>query len=277
MNNIDLKYPVYIISKGRHESRLTSKTLEPQEYDDYASVIDPSKILVLPFSNLGKGSIPARNWVWEHSIAEGHEKHWLMDDNIIYFFRLHRNIKIPVADGAILKCMEDFTDRFDNIGISGPHYDYFAPRKQKMKPYVKNARVYSCSLINNSVPFRWRGKYNEDTDLCLRMFKAGYGSILFNAFLQGKVTTLTMKGGNTDNVYVDGDNRLKFAESLQKQHPDVVRITKKFGRWHHEVDYRRFRKIDLKPKNLEIPKGYNNYGMRLILLDEEQEEKERVK
>jgi hypothetical protein len=68
------KYPVYIISKGRWESRLTAKALEqihvpyrivvePQERDQYASVIDPKKILVLPFSNLGQGSIPARNWV----------------------------------------------------------------------------------------------------------------------------------------------------------------------------------------------------------------------
>ena len=57
------KYPVYVISKGRWESRLTSKSLErmkvpyhivvePQEYDNYASVIDKDKILVLPFSNL---------------------------------------------------------------------------------------------------------------------------------------------------------------------------------------------------------------------------------
>lgn len=87
------KYPVYIISKGRWESRLTSKAFEsmsmpyrivtePQEFDNYTSVIDPSKILVLPFSNLGKGSIPARNWVWEHSIAEGHARHWIVDDNI---------------------------------------------------------------------------------------------------------------------------------------------------------------------------------------------------
>ena len=68
-------YPVYIISKGRWETRFTSKSLEdmnvpyriviePQEYEQYAAVIDPTKILVLPFSNLGQGSIPARNWVW---------------------------------------------------------------------------------------------------------------------------------------------------------------------------------------------------------------------
>lgn len=68
------KYPIYVISKGRWESRLTSKALEqlhvpyhiviePQEYDNYAEVIAPEKIYVLPFSNLGQGGIPARNWV----------------------------------------------------------------------------------------------------------------------------------------------------------------------------------------------------------------------
>jgi hypothetical protein len=83
------RYPIYVISKGRHESRLTARTLEemgadyniviePQEYDKYASVIDPKKILVLPFSNLGLGSIPARNWVWEHSISKEHKKHWIL-------------------------------------------------------------------------------------------------------------------------------------------------------------------------------------------------------
>lgn len=79
---INPRYPVYIISKGRWESRLTAKSLEamnvpyrivvePQEYAMYAAVIDPSKILQLPFSNLGQGSIPARNFVWEHSVSEG--------------------------------------------------------------------------------------------------------------------------------------------------------------------------------------------------------------
>ena len=54
--------------------------IEPQEYEKYAEVIDSSKILVLPFSNLGQGSIPARNWVWEHSISIGAKKHWILDD-----------------------------------------------------------------------------------------------------------------------------------------------------------------------------------------------------
>ena len=96
-------YPVYIISKGRWTSRTTSRSLdrlkvphriviEPQEYDNYAPYFDKSQILVLPFSNLGQGSIPARNWVWEHSISEGHTKHWILDDNIEEFYRCDNNI-----------------------------------------------------------------------------------------------------------------------------------------------------------------------------------------
>lgn len=84
------RHPIYIISKGRWESRNTSKTLEemgipyhiavePQEYDQYASVIDPKKILVTPFSNLKKGSIPVRNFVWEHAKNAGHKRHWILN------------------------------------------------------------------------------------------------------------------------------------------------------------------------------------------------------
>lgn len=278
---MELKYPIYIISKGRSDTRLTSKTLEmmnvpyniviePQEYDDYAAVINPKKILTLPFSNLGQGSIPARNWCWEHSIENGHKRHWLMDDNIHLFFRLNYNLKVPVSDGTIFKCMEDFTDRYKDIAFSGPNYFMFASRKcGNIKPYLINTRVYSCTLINNDLPYRWRGKYNEDTDICLRALKDNYRTVLFSAFLQGKATTMTLKGGNTDEVYIDGDNRLKFAQSLKEQHPDLVEITEKFGRFHHHVNYKPFKKNKLIRKDgVIIEKGVNNYGMKLIQLDE---------
>ena len=76
---------------------------------------------------------------------------------------------------------------------------------------------------------------NEDTDLNIRFLKAGYCTINFQMFLGDKATTMTIKGGNTDSVYTDGDNRLLFAQSLQKQHPDVVTISQKWGRCHHHL------------------------------------------
>lgn len=269
------KYPVYIISKGRWETRLTAKSLdkigvpyrivvEPQEFEKYASVISPSKILQLPFSNLGQGSIPARNWVWDHALALGAERHWILDDNINGFYRLNNNLKVEVETGATFKAAEDFSDRYENVGISGFNYFMFAKRKDAIPPFILNTRIYSCILIKNDINYRWRGRYNEDTDLSIRVLKDGLCTVLFNAFLALKQTTMTMKGGNTDNLYKD-DGRLKMAESLKEQRPDVVEITEKWGRPQHHVNYKIFRRNKLIPKADYIAsQSVNNYGMNLF-------------
>lgn len=271
-------YPVYIISKGRWDSRLTAKALdkigvpfrivvEPQEYDQYAAVLDPACILTLPFSNLGQGSIPARNWVWEHSMGAGAARHWILDDNIKNFFRLNHNLKVPVTTGSIFRAAEEFVDRYENVAISGFHYFMFASRKSKNPPFTLNTRVYSCILIQNDIPYRWRGRYNEDTDLSLQVLKDGWCTVLFLAFLAEKSVTMTMKGGNTEALYKlnDGqDGRLLMAQSLQRQHPDVTEIKQRWGRWQHVVDYRPFKhnRPRLKP-GVTVPEGVNNYGMVL--------------
>lgn len=293
------KYPIYIISKGRADSRLTSRTLEQlnvpyriviesNEYDDYAAVIDPKKILVLPEgfrdnpkwaikdeAGLVGGGIPARNWVWDHATAEGHKRHWILDDNIRYFYRLNRNTKYRVGNGVCFRACEDFTDRYENVKMSGMNYAYFAPANAKRPPYYLNTRVYSCILLSNDIPHRWRGRYNEDTDLSIRILKDKYCTFLFNNFLCGKAGTMTMKGGNTEALYArDGtddqgkqfDNRYTFAKSLYDQHPDVVEITQKWGRWHHHVDYSKFRLENklIKKSGLNIEKGsINEYGLVL--------------
>lgn len=287
------KYPIYILSKGRWESRLTSKSLEEincpyrivveeSEYDNYAAVIDPKKIIVLPKDfredprygikdHKGRvgGSIPVRNFIWEHSIKEGHERHWVLDDNIRYFYRLNRNTKRRFGDASCFRFCEEFTDRFENVKMSGMNYAFFAPAGDAKIPYYLNTRVYSCILLSNDIQHRWRGKYNEDTDLSIRILKDNWCTILFNAFLCGKAGTLSMKGGNTEEVYKLGDkefdNRYEFAESLKEQHPDIVQITEKWGRNHHHVNYDVFKKTALKLKaNYQYTMGVNNYGLKLI-------------
>jgi hypothetical protein len=269
------KYPVYIISKGRWERRQTVKAMElmgvpykivvePLEYENYAAVINPENILILPFDNLGQGSIPARNFVWEQAIKTGAERHWILDDNMDSFYRVNRNMKLLVKTGAIFKAAEDFVDRYENIAIAGFQYNSFVFKDAIVPPYRLNTRIYSCILLRNDLPYRWRGRYNEDTDLSLRALKDGWCTMLFNAFLVNKETTMRAKGGNTDTIYNTGDNRLEFAESLKNQHPDVVEVTWKFGRYQHHVNYKPFKKNKLiKKQGLIIPQGVNNYGMVL--------------
>jgi len=274
-------YPVYVISKGRWESRLTVKALtsknipfhvviEPQEYDNYAAVIDPAKILVLPFSNLGLGGIPARNWVWEHSISIGAERHWILDDNIRDFYYLNKNMKYRTDSGVTFKACEDFVNRYENIALAGMQYELLVPRIYKHNPFILNSRIYSCILIKNDIPYRWRGRYNEDTDLSLRALKDGWCTVLFVAFLADKVATMTMKGGNTESLYnlEKEDGRLLMAQSLQKQHPDVTQIKRRWGRWQHVVNYKPFKNNRLiKKEGVIIPEGVNNYGMVLVKKD----------
>jgi hypothetical protein len=275
MCKVNPNYPIYVISKGRYNRRLTASSLEkrnipyhivvePQEYDEYAKVIDPAKIYVLPFSNLGLGSIPARNWVWEHSISLNAERHWILDDNISEFYYLNNNMNWRTTSGTTFRAAEDFVNRYENIALAGMQYKMFTSRQLTIHPFIPNTRIYSCILIKNDIPYRWRGRYNEDTDLSLRALKDGWCTILFNAFNADKMSTMTMKGGNTDELYID-DGRKKMAQSLVDQHPDVTKIVWKFGRWQHSVDYTSVRDNEFILKSgLEIPDVVNNYGMKCV-------------
>lgn len=258
------RYPIYIPSKGRWESRLTVKALDkmaipyrvvvqPQDYDNYAAVIGTNKLLVLPFDDNISGLLRARNWIWEHSIAEGHRRHWQIDDNIRCFGRLLNSQRIPSNDAAIFSDAERHTDMFSNVAQSGLNYQFLAKQGEVTsawtKPFLLNTRIYSCTLNSNTIPFRYRARYNDDTDLSLQV-KAGYCTILYQAFLCYKIRTMVLKGGNTDELYkqtADFDGRLEMARSLYCQHPDVVKITRKWGRWQHQVNYKPFKGNKLIP------------------------------
>lgn len=279
------RYPVYIPSKSRWEKqqRLTALSLErmkvpyyiviePQELEQYDAVIDKNygTILVLPFSNLGMGAVPARNWIKKHSIETlGAAKHWQIDDDMRCFYRLCRNRKIIVGDGTIFRAAEDFVDRYENVALAGFHYEFFALRRDpSVPPFYLNRRVYSTTLVNNAIPYEWRGRYNDDTDMNLRCLKDGWCTINFNAFLAKTVTTMAISGGMTDlykKAQGKEDGRLKMAMSLVEQHPDVTTITWKFSHWQHHVNYEPFKhnRLKLKP-GVVIPDGVNNYGMELV-------------
>ena len=236
--------------------------------------------MIAPFSNHGDGPGRARNWCWDHSISIGAEKHWVLDDNISDFYRLHQNKRIRVESGAIFKAAEDFVDRYENVPISGFQYRFFIAPNSAYPPYVKNTRIYSTLLISNDCKHRWRGRYNEDTDICLRVLKDGDCTIQFNAFLQGKAATQTVKGGNTEEFYhkegtldksqwrdgtLNPEGTKNKSQMLVDLHPDVAVMVKRYGRWHHYVDYSIFKKNELKLKpDVVIPEGTNNYGMKLV-------------
>jgi len=173
----DSKYPVCIPSKGRAEVQTTGKVLdsmgvsykffvEEKEGDEYKKYIGDRRVIVMPFSDLGQGSIPARNFIWEWAKSNGYKRHWTVDDNITEFRRTNMTRRLKVKGGGFFNAMEDFVDRYENIAIAGPHHLGFVKVGwSNISPYLLNTRVYSCILLVTSLPHRWRGRYNEDTDL----------------------------------------------------------------------------------------------------------------
>ena len=295
---ISPKYPIYVITKGRWEKTLTIDTLEsmnvdfricvePSEYDNYSANpnIDSNKLIKLPenFSERKQGGIPVRNFVWQHSIDRGFDKHWIIDDNIKGFFRWNQNVQKEVKDGVFFRIMEDFSDRYENVGLTSCQYASFVPSIDRGRSaYIRNTRTYSCILINTKLldvrlEERWRGRYNEDTDLTLRVLSTGdLCTINFNSLLSGKQTTGSMKGGNTDTIYELGKEekdgkwsglQKKFDE-LKQNWGDIVTFTNnrhKDGRPHHHIAYTKLFTQPLKLKEgIDIKPGVNNYNMTLV-------------
>ena len=274
------KYPVYVPSKGRADSCLTARCLiadgvpfslviEEQERKAYAEKFPRVPLLVLPFSNQGS-VIPARNWMKEHATKLGAERHWQIDDNISGFWRVYNGKRLYCDAGIGLKVCEDFTDRYENIAIAGLNYVMFYTEQGYQPPFYLNNHVYSCSLILNSLPYKWRGRYNEDTDYCLQALSEGWCTVLLNAFLVQKLGTMVMKGGNTDALSYHNDGRLKMARALERLWPGVVETKRRFKRPQHVVadSWRKFdNKLRLKP-GVVIAPGVNEYGMRLERVQE---------
>lgn len=238
------RYPVYVPSKGRYETCYTARFLikdkvpfylvvEPGEVDAYRHHFPEQNFLVLPRDNMRL--LGARNWIREHSIAEGYDRHWQLDDNIRGTLKLHKGKRIPCDSGLALAAVEDFTDRYTNIGVSGMNYDTFVTDKPS-SPFFLNAKVYSASLINNRMPYKWRLIYNDDTDICLQVLTGGMTTVCFNVYMINKIRTMVVKGGNTDDLY-RGDGRLKMARMLERQWPYVVETDRRFQRPQHVIRY----------------------------------------
>jgi len=291
------KYPVYVPSKGRADRCLTARFLtedrcpfllvvEPQEESQYRQQFPHSDILMLPWNDHKDadgnpdGLIAVRNWIKAHSIAGGHERHWQIDDNCQSIKRVYAGKRIRCEAGIALRAVEDFVDRYENVAVAGLNYGMFIAGEALFPgrgvPSVRlNCHVYSCSLILNSIPHRWRLRYNDDTDLCLQVLADRWCTVQVNAFVIKKLRTMTVKGGNTANLY-QGDGRLKMACSLERMWPGVVETKRRFGRPQHVVNWRKFdTPLRLKP-GVQIDPTPNEYGMVLTRVKPPKAEKQEA-
>lgn len=248
-------YPIYIVSKGRYKNPLTANyfkscnvdfliAVEPQEYEDYCNHIGAEYVLKLPFSNLGLGSYPARNFCWEHAKKKGFQYYWCFDDNIRGFAKWINGKKINYQNGIdAIRYVENYTT-LNKHDILGFEYRYFVAKPPK-SAFKLNTHVYSAMLINTGLPYRWRLKYNEDIDLCLQVLHNGGKTSSCIYYMSNKVSTVAkMKGGNQDELYKNNDEKKKLlkAKMIEKVWPQYVKTVIRFGRFHHLIDWKQFKR-----------------------------------
>lgn len=271
--------PIFIPTKGRWNSCQTAKyflrcgipffaVVEKQELDLYVEALPGANFVVLPESNQGVSY--ARNYIWDLCEMDGFERFWMFDDNIRHVSRFNRNLQVVCGDRHPMDIAEHFALRYCNLPFVGFNYEMMVLRRSgRMPPYYLNTRIYSAFMIDtryrkpDGSKFRFECYFNEDTDLALQYLKAGYCTVLFNAFLAAKGATMKLIGGNTEE-YRKTNNRLEFVRELQVKHPDCVAMTKKWGRWHHQVDYARFKQRLRFAHDYIRKTGVNEFGVELI-------------
>lgn len=270
------RYPIYIPSKGRADRLKTAKmfddagvrysvVVEPAEVAAYAAFKE--RLLVLPED--GRGLVYSRNWIKDYAASTGAERHWQFDDDIQYMSRLVKKYRIRCPAGVALAVAEDFVDRYENVALASFNSEFFVPLSGLMAsqwpPFHLNARCYTCFLMMNSLPNRWRFRYNEDTDMTLQVLADGWCTVLFNAFMINTDETMTDSGGQT-SIYVN-DGRLRMARQLERLWPGVVTTRRRFGRPQHHVKglWKKFdTQLKLKPGvDLASMPKVDEYGMEL--------------
>lgn len=283
------QYPIYIPTYMRADTCYTAKSLQELDIENYYLVIrnEPEEIvrykeaikkfnlkchlLIIPLSYYKEQqeegndfSIIPRNYAYQHAIDSGFTAHWCIDDNIKGFFRRNNGTILPFENtGFPLFFVEEYLKKYDNVYQGGIQYRHLGFPMGHRTPIILNSRIYSCILNKHIDGFRWRGKYNEDTDLSIRLLKAGYATMTFQNILCGKQSTSTIKGGNTSAFHKTETGYMDKAKSLKEQHPEITEIVIKYGRPHHQVNYNSFKNNNL---------GKNDYKLNLpevYLLEDE--------
>lgn len=257
MSETTRRFPVFIVSKGRAFNPLTARCfleqgvpfrilVEPQEVDEYAAALGADVVVALPFSNLGLGSYPARNYAWTLASQEGAEYHWTFDDNIRRFYIQQAGDRVRLVAPKALEIVERFVTKYENLDVAAMlYYNQCYPGSvYTQRPYTLNAHCYSAMLIKTAQAPRWRMKYNEDVDLCLQVLHGGRCTALITAVLADKMSTVAkMSGGNQDELYKGNapEKKIKKAADLVAVWPQYAKIVERYQRPHHYVDWSMFK------------------------------------
>jgi hypothetical protein len=280
MNDLKEKInTIYIISKGRPQC-YTAKVLKKINYPgkwfivlgnndetineykkiwgedriiifDWFSQIKKTKFLDNFFDKLPSGASPVRNATRDISYSRGELRHWQFDDDYVnfgYFSFKEKKFK-TIKDGKILEYflfkITEFGYKINlpNVGFSLAHETY----PEEASNFSK--RIFNAHNLNNLNFVEWEGRLNDDLINAIKVYKFGQSEFSFKFLNTKPFETQKVKGGLTD-IYKDYGTVLKTMYAILYE-PKVTKLVIKFGRYHHETDWKL-----ITPKILDYKYGF---------------------
>lgn len=261
---------IYIISKGRPQCH-TARTLVQMNYpgewfivcgnnDDtipqYQERWGKDKILIFDWTEevkqsdlldnfgvetMSSGAVPVRNATRKIALSRGELRHWQFDDDYVMFRHISKDLtkNETIHDGAFfeqeLLKISTFahTAKLSNAGFC-----------LGMEAFPEMVKTYSKRVFNaHNLPtdpglfMTWRGRMNDDLINALEVYHLGKREMSFKFMTMLLAPTQSEKGGNSDIYELSGTVR-KTAYAVLID-PYAVKLTIRFGRYHHKVDWRK--------------------------------------
>lgn len=230
-----LRYPIYILSKGRAGTCKTPGLLndcgvpftlvvEPQDAQSYGERFPGVGIHVLTEND--RGIAFARSSTKDRSMGRGEEWHWQIDDDIKSFRRRVDGKNLRDEASNVLSEAEDYVSYHTNIGLAGLCHITFAWTQRT--PLNINRQCATVVLVKAN-KLRWRDGVIEDTDYSMQVLTGGLCTVQFNRLIHEPSPIMSMGGGNTDSQY-RGNRWTEMAEGLQRAWPGAFTLrTNKAG------------------------------------------------
>jgi hypothetical protein len=248
-----MKYKIYIPTKGRYNRLLTadylakngidfSLVVEKKEVDLYKEKY-PNNIIELPGNDYG-GVYFARNFIKKLSQENGEKRHWQLDDDIKKLTYIKDGNFIDMPLNEMLENMENFCDKFINVGLASPHSSVWV--KYGKKPFEINKVAHGCSLINNDLDIWWSRDVMGDIDFNLQTLDAGWCTLRFYIYSFSTVSPTTKKGGFTD-IYLNKDRINTVKNTQEKWKLGKIREKTISGNIVYTIEYtRKFKEYNQK-------------------------------
>jgi len=263
------KYPIYIPSKGRAETKATAAnfeennipytfSIEKEDEEKYRKAFPNAEFIILEKSN--QGNPYSRNTIKEHALKNGHKYHWHIDDDIkkmAYYLDGKNNYFDNFAQ--CLSIIEAVCDKYENIGAASPRSSAFSRTEKSIIGFNKN--IYCVMLLKNDNDIWFRPDVLEDKDMSMQILANGECTVLFNRLLMFNPSTGTNSGGH--GVHSERvKSRAERAKQLAKNWPGAfeLRETKDGLRPKPSRIWQTF-------KQRPIKKGENNMNIHETLKD----------